>query len=492
MGPSTAEGPVVLRSLLARTEQIDDLREVIRVLGYDAAWEPVPPGPWLGPAAAGVRRAALIGRCGAFRIFALHGDEPLRAARAAAGRLAAGAERGLVLALGGAPRRLVLAAWRAGGRGPAIRCATLAPADPTGADLALLERLAPQPGESALALSLRIGEALGTEGVTPRFFRAFRDLFERFRFSARETAAGDLVAPDMLGRVFEGVMDGGERRASGTYYTPAPIVRDLVRAALEAALVHRLHLAPEAAARWVHDRAAPLHPPDLRTLTILDPAAGSGAFLLGALDELVALRAATGEPVTAALRRDVVARSLYGVDLSPAAVRLTELRLWLALVADDPTTDLAAVTPLPHLDGHVRHGDALLDPYTLAATLSGDAHRPEARAELARAAAARRALYTLTGPRKRDATRELAAAEAQLARRLIDRGLERIEARIAELLAAARTRDLFGHRPGLGADQRVRLGRLRGARRDLRDARRRLARDGGAPFFAFESHFGDL
>src|SRR3989442_1356551 len=52
MGPSTAEGPVVLRSLLARTEQIDDLREVIRVLGYDAAWEPVPPGPWLAPAAA--------------------------------------------------------------------------------------------------------------------------------------------------------------------------------------------------------------------------------------------------------------------------------------------------------------------------------------------------------------------------------------------------------------------------------------------------------
>src|SRR5256885_2564919 len=117
---STAEGPVVLRSLLARTEQIDDLREVIRVLGYDAAWEPVPPGPWLGPAAttAGVRRAALIGRRGAFRIFALHSDEPLRAARAAAARLAAGAERGLLLALGGAPPRLVLPAWRAGGPRP--------------------------------------------------------------------------------------------------------------------------------------------------------------------------------------------------------------------------------------------------------------------------------------------------------------------------------------------------------------------------------------
>src|SRR5438552_10676089 len=444
MGPSTAEGPVVLRSLLARTEQIDDLREGLVVRGDGAALEPVPPVPWLGPAAetARVYRAALIGRCGAFRIFALHADDPARAARAAAARLAAGMERGLVIALGGVPLRLVLAAWGASGRGPAVRSAALAPADPTAADLALLERLTPAPDESALALSLRVGEALGTEAVTPRFFRAFRavlerftdrlptprsrsdrhalaltaltrvlflyfvqekgwldgdrrylshlldraltarrhfhrvalhplcfgvlnrpvaersaaaralgrlpflngglfeptalerrhgpavwpnpdwrdafdDLFERFRFSARETGAGESVAPDMLGRVFEGVMDSTERHASGTYYTPAPIVRDLVR-------------------------AAPAHPPDLRTLAILDPAAGSGAFLLGALDELIALRAAAGEPATAALRRDVVARSLYGVDLNPAAVRLPELRLWLALVAaDDAAADAA-------------------------------------------------------------------------------------------------------------------------------------------------------
>src|SRR5438445_6826028 len=182
MGPSTAEGPVVLRSLLARTEQIDDLREVIRVLGYDAAWEPVPPGPWLGPAAetARVYRAALIGRSGAFRIFALHADDPARAARAAAARLAAGMERGLVLALGGVPLRLVLAAWGASGRGPAVRSAALAPADPTAADLALLERLTPAPDESALALSLRVGEALGPDAATPAFSRAFRAVLERF------------------------------------------------------------------------------------------------------------------------------------------------------------------------------------------------------------------------------------------------------------------------------------------------------------------------
>ena len=43
---------MVLRELLARTEQIDDLRDLFRVLGYDAVWEAVPPGPWLGEEAA--------------------------------------------------------------------------------------------------------------------------------------------------------------------------------------------------------------------------------------------------------------------------------------------------------------------------------------------------------------------------------------------------------------------------------------------------------
>ena len=83
---------MVLRQLLARTEQISDLRELFRVLGYHAAWETVPPGPWLGPVhadAAGVRAAALVARHEAFRVVALTADDPERAARAAAQRLAA-------------------------------------------------------------------------------------------------------------------------------------------------------------------------------------------------------------------------------------------------------------------------------------------------------------------------------------------------------------------------------------------------------------------
>jgi len=614
---------VVLRELLARTEQISDLRDLFRVLGYQAAWEAVPPGPWLGSApaeAAGVRDAALVARHEAFRVIALAAADPVSAARAAAHRLASHAERGLAVALGTGPRRLVLAAWRPGTAGVAVPRLAIVPLDhPGGAALATLERLVPTAGESPLALSLRIGEALAAEGVTHRFFRAFRALlahftarlgssprdmtdrhalaltaltrvlflyfvqekgwldgdrrylprrldqalatrrhfhrsvlhplcfgalnrpaaarsaasralgripflngglfepttlerrhgpavwsnadwreafdtvFERFHFSAREDDTGELVAPDMLGRVFEGVMDPALRRDSGSFYTPAPLVRALVRAALEAVLAHRFRLPPDEAARWVHRGVPPpSRIPDLRDLALLDPAAGSGAFLLGALEEITALHRAAGTPVTAALKRDILCHCLHGVDIDLTAVRLTELRLWLALVADDGT-DPAAVTPLPNLDGLVRQGDALLDPLALAASLTSPDPRRfvAARADVKRAAATRRRLFALTGAEKRATTLALARDEAALAATLFGDAERRLDAAIRELLEAAKDRDLFGGRRGLTAEQHVRLRRLRESRRDLRSAARALRRGGGAPCFAFESHFGD-
>src|SRR5204863_9486716 len=74
----------------------------------------------------------------------------------------------------------------------------------------------------------------------------------------------------------------------------------------------------------------------LESVTLLDPAAGSGAFLLGALNRLSAL-SSTGTGKTSSDRRRVLRRSLFGVDRSATAVRLTELRLWLSVIADDPS-----------------------------------------------------------------------------------------------------------------------------------------------------------
>ena len=611
---------MVLRELLARTERIDDLRHLFGALGFQAAWENVPPGPWLGEAhveAAGVSRVLLVARHAAFRVFALAATDPDRAVRAAAQRLAAGAERGLACALGSAPRRLICAGWRAGGRPGAVRVAAFPLEHPPGSSLGTLERLRPVPGETSLALSLRIGEALASEGVTPRFFKAFRlvlerladrlpaprsrterhalaltaltrvlflyfvqakgwldgdprylihrfdeglalrrsfhrhvfeplcfgalnrpagersrgaralgnlpflngglfeptvlerrhgiaawtnvdwrdafdSLFERFHFSARESESADLVAPDMLGRVFEGVMDPDDRRASGSYYTPAALVRELVRAALEAALVSRCGLAPGPAERWVHRGEPPARPPDITPLRLCDPAVGSGAFLLGALEELTALRRAIGDGPPLVVRRQVLAHSLFGVDVKLTAVRLAELRLWLALVVDDDETDLTRIAPLPNLDGHVRQGDALLDPLALARVLGGGPGPTGGAVQLERLGAARRTFFSMTGPAKRRAQAELSRAEAALAERLFQSSIRMLEGRIAELLAVARDRDLFGRRRGLDASQRALLRSLSTNRRELRAAARRLRREGGAPFFAFESHFGDI
>ena len=611
----------MLRELLTRTEQISDLRDLFRVLGYQAAWETVPPGPWLGSAdvaAAGITAAALVARHEAFRVIALAARDPEAAARAGARRLAATADRGLVCALGGEPRRLAIASWRSTTARPlALRLVATPLERPIAVALATLERLAARPGETALALSLRAGEALASEAVTTRFFHAFRSLverfaarldtprhaaerhtlaltaltrvlflyfvqekgwldgdrrylpalleraiarrrhfhqtalhplcfgalnrapgersavvrrlgripflngglfeptalerrhgsavwsnvewrdafdemFERFHFSVHESDAEARVAPDMLGRVFEGVMEPAERRASGTFYTPAALVRDVVRAALAAALVHRAGLSRAGAEQWVYDGIPPADPPDLRRLTLLDPAAGSGAFLLGALEEIARLRAAAGEPDTPPRRREIIAHSLYGVDLSPTAVRLAELRLWLALVAGDATTEISTVSPLPNLDGHLRCGNALLDPYTVALSLAGTRRPAGVSHTTARLAERRRGLFSLSGRAKRVAALELTHAESALAEELYDGALAALERSIRELLELARSRDLFGRRTRLDVAQRGRLRRLRSARAELRSARRRLRREGGTPFFSIEAHFGDL
>jgi hypothetical protein len=296
---------------------------------------------------------------------------------------------------------------------------------------------------------------------------AFDLLFERFRFCVREADEIDAIAPDMLGRVFERVMDPADRQDTGTFYTPDVVVRQVVHAAIETAMERRTT------------------PADLRRLRFLDPAVGSGAFLLGVLDRLTELRLASEPgPSRSAVRRDVLARNLFGVDLSPIAVRLAELRLWLAVIADDETTDIPKVEPLPNLDGMVRQGNSLLDPLWIARSLAGTQAAPIA---LARAVSlARRHLFDARGDAGRESAQRLRQRESDLSSALVAGALETVERQLRQLAVTARGRDLFGRR-ALSAGQRRTYRRLRAHRRALRRARASLA-EGQVPFFAFEVH----
>ena len=137
----------------------------------------------------------------------------------------------------------------------------------------------------------------------------------------------------------------GVRKATGTFYTPEPIARYLVRRAL-----HPL----------VHDKS----PQDILSLRILDPAMGSGAFLVAACRFLAQAyetalvgngachQGDLGPREQAAIRRTIAERCLYGVDLNPMAVQLARLSLWLATLAGD--------RPLSFLDHHLQTGDSLI------------------------------------------------------------------------------------------------------------------------------------
>ena len=314
---------------------------------------------------------------------------------------------------------------------------------------------------------------------------AFDELFERFHFTVQEGMAPGAVAPDMLGRVFEGVMAPDLRRASGTFYTPPQLAGDLLDASFAAWLARRLGITDAEAARRLAV-ADPGLQPALAELTLLDPAVGSGAFLLGALDRLSRWQARPGECLTARKRR-ILSRNLFGVDLDPMAVRLTELRLWLAVIADDPESEPGRVLPLPNLDALIRQGDSLRGPMAVL----GEALRP-GPAVGALVADLRRRLFTASGGDKREAARALRRAEVAAAREGLEAVERRLEAAAESCLAAGRSPTLFGTPAGLTAGGRAELASIRRRLVAVRTTRRNLVREGTVPWFQYEAHFADV
>ena len=310
------------------------------------------------------------------------------------------------------------------------------------------------------------------------------DVLFRYRFTPREDDGrwSELaIDPEMLGRAFESLMASAERRASGTFYTPQPLVERVTEAAFRDALGHR-GIDPdlvEAATRGVPlDRgvAASLGAA-VRDLRILDPACGSGAFLVHALERLSLFARLAGDmrPETER-RRVLVARSIFGVDVHPTAVWLCELRLWLSVILDCEVRDPMAVAPLPNLDHNVRVGDALRAPAFDGCT--GTAALSRLRTRYA----------SSTGARKRVLGQMLQREERVRAEAVIHAALATVSAQRRELLGAARGPDLFGSRRGsLGAESEA-LAALRAQSRAWRRRMRDL-RGGRAIPFSFPSHF---
>lgn len=143
-----------------------------------------------------------------------------------------------------------------------------------------------------------------------------------------------------------------ERKKTGSYYTPDAFVQSLVQTALVPVINQRLKERP------AEPEAA------LLSLRVIDPACGSGHFLLAAArriaEQLAQVRSPDGVVTPQSYRialRDVIQHCIYGVDLNPLAVELARMALWLEGFAEGK--------PLSFLDHHLLVGNSLLGVFSL-------------------------------------------------------------------------------------------------------------------------------
>ncbi len=207
-----------------------------------------------------------------------------------------------------------------------------------------------------------------------QYMQSLLDFFASYNFTIDENDPDDAevgVDPEMLGRIFENLLE--DNKDKGAFYTPKEIVTYMCRESLIAYLQTDIEDEPtkEAIRQFVttHDvhalgtNAKFLQQVDdaLKDVKICDPAIGSGAFPMGLLKELFLCRTALegiSQHQAAEIKKHIIQKNIYGVDIERGAVDIARLRFWLALIVDEETPQA-----LPNLDFKIMQGNSLLEQY---------------------------------------------------------------------------------------------------------------------------------
>lgn len=181
------------------------------------------------------------------------------------------------------------------------------------------------------------------------------------------------VNPEMLGRIFESMLPEYERGKKGTFYTPRPIVHYMCRESLKDFLFSSsdilrykiLNLIEKTETKDLFEEETKTLYDILNNVRVLDPAVGSGAFLVGMMQEIIRVKTPLAEKLkvkitSAQLKREIIKSNLYGIDIETEAIEIAKLRLWLSLVVDE---ELEKVEPLPNLDYKLAIGNSLVESF---------------------------------------------------------------------------------------------------------------------------------
>ena len=253
------------------------------------------------------------------------------------------------------------------------------------------------------------------------------DIFDRYNFTINENDNYETevaVDPEMLGKVFENLLEVSDRKSKGAFYTPREIVRYMTNESIMNYLLSCLekkgiskedleylfnlgeftkeydeqifekdYLKDEEVLKrgiFGMPRNIIIYSKEidelLKKVKIADPACGSGAFPLGILNEIVRARNVLTfymnmievlkekdeknywsrldkkqkSRTPYKLKLYAIQNSLYGVDIEPSAIDITKLRLWLSILVDSTNND---VRPLPNLDFNFMIGNSLIDEF---------------------------------------------------------------------------------------------------------------------------------
>lgn len=218
-------------------------------------------------------------------------------------------------------------------------------------------------------------EAVLTINFPEKYFAELLDFFEQYNFTIDENSPDDHevgIDPEMLGHIFENLLE--ENREKGAFYTPKEVVQYMCKESLiqylnnsfdesvNVELFIRNHIISDILA--IKDNAVLLNEL-LDSIKVCDPAIGSGAFPIGILQEIFEAKKfiypylkTNKEFNPAQVKKDIIKKSIYGVDLEKGAVDIAQLRFWLALVVDEENPH-----PLPNLDYKIMQGNSLLESF---------------------------------------------------------------------------------------------------------------------------------